>query len=101
MIPVLPTRAITDLNREPTAVLNLLNTQPVVLLQRSQPAAVMVLPAEWNATAKLIDDLRAELARERRLRLANQRYAALLKDPSLGVDQADYERGLASAGLEA
>ena len=55
MIPVLPTRPVTDMNRVPGDVLAMLAHNPVVLMQRSQPAAVMVHPDQWNAIA---EDLR-------------------------------------------
>lgn len=59
MIPVLPTRPVTDMNRVPGDVLAMLADQPVVLLQRSQPAAVMIRPDKWNAIASELNDLRA------------------------------------------
>ena len=34
---------------------------PVVLANRSQPAAVLVLPERWNAIAEYIDDLECSI----------------------------------------
>ncbi len=52
MVPVLPTRPVTDMNRVPSDVLAMLDKNPVVLMLRSQPAAVMVHPDQWNAIAE-------------------------------------------------
>jgi hypothetical protein len=60
---------------------------------------VLVSPEEWNATAKLIKELQEQLDRERRLRLSNQRYAAMLTDPTRAVTQEEFDRQLAEAGL--
>ena len=38
-----------------------LRNGPVVLANRSQPAAVLVLPERWNAIAEYIDDLECSI----------------------------------------
>ena len=62
MIPLLPTRPVTDMNRVPNEVLAMLAQAPVVLMQRSQPAAVMVQPETWNRISQELNDLRALVA---------------------------------------
>ena len=62
MIPLLPTRPVTDMNRVPNEVLAMLVNNPVVLMQRSQPAAVMIQPDKWNDIAQELNDLRALVA---------------------------------------
>ncbi len=49
---------ITRLQREHNTILDLLRKGPVILTQRSKPAAVMVAPEEWDATAKELKRLR-------------------------------------------
>ena len=90
---------VTELRNDYNALIARLSEGPVVLAQHSKPAAVLVSPVEWNATAQLIEDLQAQLSRERRLRLSNQRYAAMHADPAQIVTQADFDRQLTQAGL--
>jgi prevent-host-death family protein len=90
--------SVTDLRNDYTALLARLRNGPIVLSQRSRPAAVLVSPDEWDETAQLIKDLQEQLNRERRLRLSNQRYAARLADPSRGVTQEQLDQQLAEAG---
>lgn len=70
MIPVLPTRPITDMNRVPGDVLAMLPQNPVVLMQRSQPAAVMIHPDQWNAIAEELRRFRI-IAEARRIEAIN------------------------------
>ena len=100
MDQVMRTAPVSDVYKDQAGILSMIESGPIVLMQRSQPAGVFVHTDEWNATARLIDDLREQLDRERRLRLSNQRYAAFLVDPTRGVEQAEYEEGLAAAGLD-
>ena len=55
-------------------VLSKVKTGPVLLMQRSHPACVMVDPQEWNAIA-------AELQRFRALEVADQRAKEMWADP--------------------
>ena len=59
---VMKTAPISDMKRDQAQVMNLLPDGPVVLMQRSQPAAVMVKPEQWNAIAEEIEDLRDVIA---------------------------------------
>lgn len=93
------TIAAGDLKAHTAAVFKMAESGPVVIMSRATPKAVMVAPNEWNSTARLIQDLREQLGRERRLRIANQRYAARLADPSRGVSQEEFEKMLADMGL--
>jgi len=91
--------SVTDLRNDYNALLRRLSEGPIVLSQRSKPAAVLVSPTEWDQTAQLIKELQAQLSRERRLRLSNQRYTARMADPTRGVSQATFDQQLAEAGL--
>lgn len=51
---MMETRPVSEMNRNPNAILELLAAGPVVLMQRSTPAGVLVSPKEWN---KLFDRL--------------------------------------------
>ena len=90
---------VTELRNDYNALIARLSEGPVVLAQHSKPAAVLVSPAEWNETAQLIEELQAQLNRERRLRLSNQRHAAMLADPAQVVMQGDFDCQLTEAGL--
>lgn len=68
---------ISDMKLKHGAVLSLLKKGPVVLAQRSRPAAVLVSVKEWDETAQ-------ELARLRRLRLD------MLERRSLEMQAGDY-----------
>lgn len=86
--------------QNPAKTFKIAESGPVVVMSRSKPVAVMISPEEWDKTAKQITELQEQLERERRLRLSNQRYATYLADSSHGVDQEQYEQGLANMGLE-
>lgn len=45
---IMETRPVSEMNRNPNAILELLAAGPVVLMQRSVPAGVLVSPKEWN-----------------------------------------------------
>ena len=100
MEKVLPTAPISEIKKDQNRVLTMLDDGPVVMMQRSTPAAVMVAPDEWNATAQLIADLREQLGRERRMRIASDWYAQMLEDPSAAVTQEEFDKMLAEMGLE-
>lgn len=53
---IMETRPVSEMNRNPNAILELLASGPVVLMQRSVPAGVLVSPKEWNS---LFDRLEA------------------------------------------
>jgi PHD/YefM family antitoxin component YafN of YafNO toxin-antitoxin module len=64
----LQTEPITQLQRNYNVVLDRLPAGPVMLLQRSALAAVMVSPEQWNA-------MTAELDRLRRIVIGDQHFA--------------------------
>ncbi len=48
---------ITHMQTKPTAILAKLADGPVILAQRSKPAAVLVSVEQWDSTAALLEDL--------------------------------------------
>ena len=54
---VMETRPVSDMNRNPNAILDLLASGPVVLMQRSTPAGVIVSPKEWNSLFDRLEEL--------------------------------------------
>lgn len=48
---------VTDLRLHHLQVFDLLKNGPVVLAQRSRPAAVLVSVDQWDRTAEIIEDL--------------------------------------------
>lgn len=66
----LQTEPITQLQRNYNIVLDRLPVGPVMLLQRSSLAAVMVSPEQWNA-------MTAELERLRRIVTADKHFAEM------------------------
>jgi PHD/YefM family antitoxin component YafN of YafNO toxin-antitoxin module len=92
-------KPISNMARDHKTLLQLISKGPVYLTQRSQPVAVMVSANQWDETAKLIEDLQAQLGIERRLRISNQRFAEAQADSSLWVSPEEYEQGLQKAGL--
>ena len=59
---VMKTAPISDMKRNQSQVMSFLSDGPVVLMQRSQPAAVMVAPTQWNAIAEEVEELRDVIA---------------------------------------
>ena len=53
---------VTDMARRSKEVLAMLQNGPVALYQRSEPAAVMVLPSVWKGIINELEDLRDVLA---------------------------------------
>lgn len=83
---------ITRLQRDHNSVLTMLTKGPVILTQRSKPAAVMVSPDAWDATAK-------ELRRLRHLELSDRVSREAQENPSTvtvmtGEELVDLHRGL-------
>lgn len=58
MQPVQQIEPISSLQNQPTAVLGRLRNGPVILAQRSRPAAVLVSVEDWDAIAAELDELR-------------------------------------------
>jgi len=48
---------ITTIQKAPTEVLAMLTKGPVILAQRSRPAAVLVSVEQWDHTVELLEDL--------------------------------------------
>ena len=61
MHPIPQMAAVSDLKHRHLEVFKRLKDGPVVLANRSQPAAVMVLPERWNALVEYIDDLECSI----------------------------------------
>ena len=76
------TESITDFRNNYDAALRKLAQGPVLLLQRSKPAAVLVWPDTWNQIAE-------ELARYRRMALADQHFAEMRAGNYVDLDQLD------------
>jgi prevent-host-death family protein len=54
MDKIMPTAPISDVHLNQKELLKRINDSPVVLMSRSQPAAVLVSVEEWNRTAQAI-----------------------------------------------
>ncbi|HRI56486.1 MAG TPA: hypothetical protein PK170_05255 [Anaerolineae bacterium] len=61
MYPIPQMAPISDLKHRHLEVFKRLKEGPVVLANRSQPAAVLVLPERWNAIVEYIDDLECSI----------------------------------------
>ena len=71
MEPLPQMAPVSDLKHRHLDVFRRLKNGPVVLSNRSQPAAVLISPEKWNALAEYIDDLECSLeALQRELALA-------------------------------
>ncbi|MCB9151328.1 MAG: hypothetical protein H6641_21445 [Caldilineaceae bacterium] len=57
MLQLMATAPVSDMNRRARDVLAMLEEGPVALLQRSEPAAIMVSPVEWNKIAAELEEL--------------------------------------------
>ncbi len=91
MINVLPqVDKISVLKSNQDAVLSKVKNGPVLLMQRSNPAVVLVSPAQWDATARHVAALEAENAALR---------ARLDPDPKSWYSLEDLEEGLKKRGL--
>lgn len=62
MYPVPQMAPISDLKHRHLEVFKRLKNGPVILANRSQPAAVLVSPERWNAIVEYIDDLECGIA---------------------------------------
>ncbi len=65
MDKVMTTAPISDVHLNQKQLLERLTTEPVVLTNRSQPAAVLVSVEEWNRTAMAIDAMLELIQRDR------------------------------------
>ncbi|MFN3334277.1 MAG: type II toxin-antitoxin system Phd/YefM family antitoxin [Caldilinea sp.] len=61
MHPVPQMAPISDLKHRHLEVFKRLKNGPVILANRSQPAAVLVSPERWNAIVEYIDDLECSI----------------------------------------
>ena len=65
MDKVMPTAPISDVHLNQKQLLERLAQEPVVLMNRSQPAAVLISVEEWNRTAMAMDAMLELIQRER------------------------------------
>lgn len=79
---------VTDLRLRHVEVFGLLNRGPVILAQRSRPAAVLVSLNEW-------DQMAGELARLRRIIEGDRQFAEMRAGNY--VDLEDLDKALAAA----
>lgn len=102
---IVQTESVSSFRENYDAVFKNLVKGPVLLLQRSKLAAVLVSAMEWNRIVEELEFYRASRRAERtevlerQLRLSNQRHEEMLADPTRCVGQAEYDRLLAEAGL--
>lgn len=87
---------ISHMALKQTEVLRKLDHGPVILAQRSRPAAILVSIEEWDKRAHRIE----ALEKERLLAVTKQRLAEMKSDPSLIVTQSQYEEMLKAEGLD-
>lgn len=87
---MIQTESITNFRTNYRDVLKRALIAPVLLLQKSTLAGVLVSPDEWNR-------INAELKYLRRQALADQRAKELDDNPSLVIPFEEVERGLANA----
>jgi len=64
---VLPTIPISELRKKLTQVLPMLNTSPVVLMNRGDVAGVLVQADQWNQTADELKRLRRIIEGDKQL----------------------------------
>lgn len=62
---VMPTAPISDMHLNQKDLLERLNDGPVVVMSRSQPAAILVSVEEWNRTALSIEAMLAIIRKTR------------------------------------
>lgn len=87
MLPISQTETISNFKNHDAEVLTKLQQGPVLLLQGSQPAAVLVDPAEWNQHV-------AEMRNLQLLLLYYKRREALRQNPSSIVTEEELEQQL-------
>jgi hypothetical protein len=88
MLSIPQTEAISNFKNACADVLSKVRKGPVLLLQRSQAAAVLVDPVMWNQYVEEMRELRLML-------LYYQRRDAAQKDPDLLVTHEELEQQLA------
>lgn len=88
MLSMPQTEAISNFKNSCDAVLSKMRKGPVLLLQRSQAAAVLVEPGMWNQYVEEMRELRIML-------LYYQRRDAAQKDPDTLVTHEELEQQLA------
>ncbi len=123
------TAKISDFKNHPSATLKRIEASPVIIMQRSEPKAVLVSVQQWDATAAQIGTLQERVAQfevmeaHRRVlaglplddmetvtqeqldhqmamtMLTRERLHEMVTDPSTIVLEDEYEQLLAEAGL--
>lgn len=73
---------VSDLRTRHVETFHLLKDGPVVLAQRSRPAAVLISFEDWDETAR-------ELARLRRIILADRHFAEMKAGDYVDLDDLD------------
>jgi len=79
---------VAELRHKHLEVFSKLEQGPVVIAQRSKPAAVLVSVKTWNRQVQQLRELQLLL-------LHHKRWAAIEKDPSLLVTDEELEQQLA------
>ena len=84
---------ISNLKNHSTQVLAKIRRGPVLLMQRSKPAAVLVSVAEWERTSQRLAELEEREMIRRRLQRAHA-------NPSGDVNLADFSSKLLGEGAD-
>ena len=82
MLPLMKTAPMSDMGRKPNTVLEMTKSGPVVLMARSDPAAILVSPEEWNRIAEELRRLRV-IAEARRIEERTNAADAWVRDDEL------------------
>ena len=91
MLPLMKTAPVSDMGRKPSNVLEMTKSGPVALMARSDPAAILVSPEEWNRIAEELRRLRI-LAEARQIEARTNAAGTWISDDDLVAQLA--ERGI-------
>lgn len=91
MLPLMKTAPMSDMGRKPSHVLEMTKSGPVALMARSNPAAILVSPEQWNRIAEELRRLRV-IAEARQIEARTDAANAWVSDEELMAQLA--ERGI-------